>query len=421
MTSDDEPILTASEGRAAAALQRALWETSADFPVHVEAAAWVAKAPKRTPVVARLPLGLAAALAVVLLAVVAFWARPAATGPSSSPAAPTSRPGHFDNGTFSFDYPTTWRTLSGLYYETMASEVDVVIGTGDWQTGCRSWSSGGYGGEDCTGDKIDVSGGRVVVKVYRRVGGPAPDCRVGPSANATLGLNAVLATTDASTTTWEIAQPGAQFGWVDNVFIEAHTDGSASLASAKALVASFRWAPGVSNAYCAPTNTQPQSPSPALARYNADGISFDYPASWPVISGYQHWGFHGPTIEFAVGTGSADSGCAVTPAGSANNGGVACSGPTIAATGDQVVVVWYQAPTLGMADQLPSGSLPSGETRATIGGMPAIESHGDGWVKWQVSLAASIEARWGPDAADGEAQVNGLVASLTVADGTKPQ
>jgi hypothetical protein len=176
----------------------------------------------------------------------------------------------------------------------------------------------------------------------------------------------------------------------------------------------------VSNAYCAPIDAQTQSSSPALARYDADGVSFDYPASWPIVSGYQHWGLHGPTIGFAVGTGTADSGCAVTPAGGTDGGRVTCHGPTIAATGDQVVVVWYQAPTLGMADQLPSGNLPSGETRMTIGGMPAIESHGDGWVRWQVSRVAYIEARWGPDASAGESQVNGLVASLTVANGTKP-
>src|ERR1035437_3954436 len=82
-----------------------------------------------------------AALAVVLLAVVAFWAWPAATGPSPSSPTSTSRPGHFDNGTFSFDYPTTWRTISGSYVEIIVNEVDVVMGTGDWQTGCRSWSS----------------------------------------------------------------------------------------------------------------------------------------------------------------------------------------------------------------------------------------------------------------------------------------
>lgn len=372
MANDDEPILTASEGRAAAALQRALWETSAEFPVHVEAAAWVAKAPKRGLVVARLPMGLAAALAVVLLTVVAFWARPAATGPSpSSPATPTSSPGHFDNGTFSFDYPTTWQTISGSYVETMVNEVDVVMGTGDWQTGCRSWSSGAVGGVDCTGDKVDVSGGRVVVKVYRRVGGPAPECRVGPSANATLGPNAVLATTTGSMTTWEIAQPSAQFGWPDNIFVEAHADGPAGLVEAEALVASVRWDPGASNLYCSSPQTQPPSPSPRLARYNADGISFDYPASWPIITGYQHWGIHGPTIEFAVGTGTADSGCTPTPpTGGTDGGGVTCGGPTIAATGDQVVVVWYQAPTLGWRTSCRQGACRPARSDSRSAGCP---------------------------------------------------
>ena len=412
MTIDEEPIPTAGERLAAAALRRALLETSAEWPVHIDASAWLATAPKRRPVMARLPIGLAAALTVVLLGVLAISARPAATGPSSSPATPTSRPGQFDNGTFSFDYPTGWRTLSGLYYEGLASTVDIVIGTGDWQTGCYSNSGGG----GCSGDKVNVSGGRIVVKVYRRTGGPAPECRAGPSANATLGPNAVLASTTGTMTTWEIAQPNAQFGWPDNIFVEAHADGPAGLVEAEALVASVRWDPGATNLYCSSPQTQPPSPSPRLARYNADGISFDYPASWPIITGYQHWGIHGPAIEFAVGTGTADAGCTLTPpAGGTDGGGVTCGGPTIAATGDQVVVVWYQAPTLGMADQLPSGNLPSGETRVTIGGMPSIESHGDGWVRWQVSRVAYIEGRWGPDASDGESQVLALVASLRIA------
>jgi hypothetical protein len=64
--------------------------------------------------------------------------------------------------------------------------------------------------------------------------------------------------------------------------------------------------------------------------------------------------------------------------------------------------------------------LPSGETRVTIGGIPAIESHGDGWVKWQVSRAAYIEARWGPAASTGESQAYAMIASLSVAAGTTP-
>jgi len=255
MSGDDDPIWTAQEERAAAALRRALAETSEEWPVHVATSVWVARRPQRRSRWIRLPLAAAAALALVMVSVVAFatWPR-TATAPLPTL---TSIPGHFDDGTFSFDYPTTWRTLSSLYYEGIASTVDIVLGTGGWQTGCRSWSSGAVGGVDCTGDKVDVSGGRVVVKIYRRTGGPAPFCGARPTPNGTVGPNSVLASTTASTTTWEIRRAGAEFGWPNNVFIEVHTENPAELASAEALVASFRWAPGVGD--------PGGCPSPAIA------------------------------------------------------------------------------------------------------------------------------------------------------------
>ncbi len=251
MSGDDDPIWTAQEERAAAALRRALAETSEEWPVHVATSVWVARRPQRRSRWIRLPLAAAAALALVMVSVVAFatWPR-TATAPL---ATSTSIPGHFDDGTFSFDYPTTWRTLSSLYYEGIASTVDIVLGTGGWQTGCYSNSGGG----GCTGDKVDLSGWRIVVKIYRRTGGPAPFCGARPTPNGTVGPNSVLASTTASTTTWEIRRAGAEFGWPNNVFIEVHTENPAELASAEALVASFRWAPGVGD--------PGGCPSPAIA------------------------------------------------------------------------------------------------------------------------------------------------------------
>ncbi len=255
MSGDDDPIWTAEEERAAAALRRALAETSEEWPVQVATSVWVASTPGRRWTWIRPPLAVAAALALALalalVSVVAFatWPR-TATAPA---ATLTSIPGHFDDGTFSFDYPTTWPTLSSLYYEGLASTVDIVLGTGSWQTGCYSNSGGG----GCTGDKVDVSGGRVVVKIYRRTGGPAPYCAARPTPNGTLGPNSVLASTTASTTTWEIRRAGAEFGWPNNVFIEVHAENPAELASAEALVASFRWAPGVGD--------PGGCPSPAIA------------------------------------------------------------------------------------------------------------------------------------------------------------
>jgi hypothetical protein len=196
-----------------------------------------------------------AIVAVVMAALIAGACTTASPGTSSAPAQPAAslpgRPGHFDNGDFSFDYPATWRPLAGIYYEGMANEVDVVLGTGVWRTGCTQTEyPDGQGGGSCTGDALDVSGGRIVVKVWRRVGGPMDACRADVTANATLGPNAVLRTGSDSAPVWEIREPGGQFGWGYNVFIEAHTDGASGVAAAEAVVASFRWAAGRTNGSC---------------------------------------------------------------------------------------------------------------------------------------------------------------------------
>jgi hypothetical protein len=60
-------------------------------------------------------------------------------------------------------------------------------------------------------------------------------------------------------------------------------------------------------------------------------------------------------------------------------------------------VMWYEGAALGVAP-LPARTLAPGESRVTIGGMPAIESRGDVWIQWQVSGAGYIKGRWGPDA-----------------------
>ena len=75
-------------------------------------------------------------------------------------------------------------------------------------------------------------------------------CRADVTANATLGPNAVLRTGSDSAPVWEIREPGGQFGWGYNVFIEAHTDGASGVAAAEAVVASFRWAAGRTNGSC---------------------------------------------------------------------------------------------------------------------------------------------------------------------------
>lgn len=334
----------------------------------------------------------------------------------SSPTAASTLPGtagRFDNGRFSFDYPENWQAISGRFSEGMAFEVFGVMGTGSWHSGCRVEDNGGA----CTGDAVDVSGGRVVVKVFERVGGPAPTCENDVQANATLGPNAIRKTTDKGSTTWEIRFPGYEFGWPNDVFVQAWTDSPAAMVQVDSLVASFRWASGVSAgrdacASAAPSTPTP-TPAPAISHYDADGISFDFPASWRLISGYQHWGLHGPTIEFAVGTGSVDSGCTeVKPTGDIG-GGVTCGASPKASVGTgQVVVYWYVGAHMLGPGPLPSGTLAPGAQLARVNGLPAIETRGDGWARWQISAIGYLAARWGPDATDADAQVDALIASL---------
>ena len=204
-----------------------------------------------------------AALGIVALLIGACTTvSPGGTASQSVGSGPTlpGTPGHFDNDDFSFDYPAGWRTLSGLYDETIVNEVDAVLGTGDWRTGCAETAyPDGHGGISCTGDTFVVTGGRIVMKVWRRVGGPVDTCGPDVAANATLGPNAVLRTGSGSSAMWEIREPGGQFGWGYNVFVEAHTDTAAGLAEAEAVVASFRWAPGRTNGGC----YQMDTPSPS--------------------------------------------------------------------------------------------------------------------------------------------------------------
>ena len=123
----------------------------------------------------------------------------------------------------------------------MALRTYAVLGTGTWHSGCRAVDNG----YECTGDSADVSGGGIVVKIYSLVGGPLSVwCTGDTAANATLGPNAVLKA-GAGIVTWEIRRPGAEFGWQGNISVEAWTSDAATMAQAEALVASFRWAPGV--------------------------------------------------------------------------------------------------------------------------------------------------------------------------------
>lgn len=144
---------------------------------------------------------------------------------------------------FSFVYPAGWRLLSEPL-EFPPLRVDAVIGTGAWRTGCRDVG--------CNPDHVDVSDGRVVVKVYRLVGGPVWSCRGDSLPDRMIGPNPVRITSSGPQRTFEIPLPGAEFGQSGNVFFEITTLNDSERASAEVAVGTFRWSPGQrANPVCA--------------------------------------------------------------------------------------------------------------------------------------------------------------------------
>lgn len=402
--SDDEPILTAREERAAAGLRLALRAASEEWPLRVDAAGWVASVPRRRSIGRRLPVGMAAALVVVIVGAVAFawWSRVLPGGPGTPPTAGPSlpgTPGHFDNGTFSFDYPTNWRTLSGEYYEGMVNRVYAVLGTGDWKTGCYVTSGGGA----CTGDTVDVLSGRIVVKVYEREGGPANMCGANSVANATLGPNEVSMSADGSATTWEIRMPGADFGWANNVFVEVWAGGAQQVTQAEALVASFRWAANVSNAGNCYSYAQ-------SGHFDNATYSFDYPTDWQLLSG-QYLATPDQT-DVVLGTGTWASGC----------GSTGCT-PVVDVAGGRVVVrVWRRI------DGPPDGCMGDNQAMATFGLNAVSESSEGSADMWQIRLPGAEFGWMGnvfvevwSDGSSGLTQAEGLVASFRWANGVTAQ
>jgi hypothetical protein len=251
--SGGEPILTGREERAAAALKQALRAQSEEWPVQVDAAAWVARVPRRRSIGRRLPIGMAAALVVILAGAVAFaaWPRvvPGRVGgsPSALPSIPGT-PGHFNDGGLSFDYPTGWPVLAGGFSSGGVEYVLAVLGNGTWREGCVYTPNS----MTCGPDTFNVSPGGILVKVYRWWGGPVVPCRGDVQANATIGNLPVRETVDGIVTTWEIRVPGNEFGQSNNIFVEVHTTSANQLARAEALVASFRWLNSSGSFGCSP-------------------------------------------------------------------------------------------------------------------------------------------------------------------------
>jgi hypothetical protein len=166
---------------------------------------------------------------------------PAATASASPAPTLPGQAGHFDDGSVAFDYPSSWPVIAGPHFPAIpVTYVLAVIGNGSWNENCQSSPDGAA---FCSLDTVSFHPGGIVVKVYRFADGPPPSCRGDVQANATVGPNAVRKTVDGSTTSWELRPPGNEFGQPNNVFIEAHTDDAAQLATAESIVASFRWIP----------------------------------------------------------------------------------------------------------------------------------------------------------------------------------
>lgn len=173
---------------------------------------------------------------------------PASTGPA--PTLPGS-PGHFDDGTVSFDYPADWRVIAGVHTPKIrVIYVLAVLGDGTWIENCATSPDGMQ--SSCGLDTVSFPPGGIVVKIYRYWGGPAPVCRGDVQANATVGTLAVRKTVTGSTTSWELRPRGNEFQQPNNIFIEAHTDDPGQLAKAEAIVASFQFETSDYAGFCPP-------------------------------------------------------------------------------------------------------------------------------------------------------------------------
>ena len=268
--SDDESILTPTERLAASALRAALHDESADQPLRMDVVGWIEGAPRKRPSLAWVPVGLAAVLALVLVVGLVAWpwvagVVPGGAGepPSAGPSLPGT-PGHYDDGEFSFDYPTDWSVLAGSDHgATGVMDVLAVFGNGSWHESCQRGAEGTSSWMNCSTDAVDVPSGGVVVKIYLWYGGPYVPCRGDTQANATFGNLAVRKTVDGTVTTWEIRAPGNEFGQGNNIFVEVHTNSSSQLARAEALVASFRWLHGSVIGQCLLVGTPTIGPGPS--------------------------------------------------------------------------------------------------------------------------------------------------------------
>jgi hypothetical protein len=182
-------------------------------------------------------------------------------------------------------------------------------------------------------------------------------------------------------------------------------------------------APG-QTAATASTTSPREAPSPRLAHvHEIAGLSvldFDYPAIWQTLASYKRWTIHGPVVLFAVGTGQFESPCQTAPPTADVGVVISCGKPDATVVGDQVVVYGYASGLSSFGLPLPGGSSDANLPWTTVAGEPALEYHFDDVSFWYVTEAGSwdggweIWGKWGPDAQGAQAQVEALVASLTL-------
>lgn len=158
--------------------------------------------------------------------------------------------------------------------------------------------------------------------------------------------------------------------------------------------------------------------------------TFQYPASWRIISGYWSPTHNGPAVTWVVGTGDFNLSCLVSETG------VSCGKPSWIVPDDGVVVAWYRSasnPGFSIDSPLGSSAAP-GYMRVNLGGeacrgsaagtcLPAdmIESPTGLVLYFNGNKISVLEARWGPDNAErSRAQVLALIDSwrLTLVDET---
>jgi len=392
----DEPGLTAGEERAAVRLRAALYEIAAAEPFRVDREALTAPVRRDRAVRGRLPAGLAAALAVVLIAAMAVFAVPRlGIGGPSAPQA------HFDNGQFAFDYPAAWQTLG-----TRSDGGLPVFGTGSWRLGCPGDPSATGCGEEIT----DVSGGRIVVTMWIDSGAPASCVKTDALGAAPLG-DAWIRRYDedpksypTGTTRWEIRRPGYDFGMNGNFWIQAVTDNPTELANAAAMVATFRWEAAAD--YCQSPTAAPTLPGTA-GHFDNGSFSFDYPASWLVLASDYPEGM-AVQVYAVLGTGSWKSGCSFT-----DNGG-SCTGDMVDVSGSRVVVrIWS---LVGGPEPACMGN---NQATATFGPNAVAASTYGSAVDWQIRVPGAeffwegnVDVAVWSDGPAGLAQAQALIASF---------